>query len=147
LALLQAFPDVPSILDAGSVHEGTDLLKEKVDWLIGSAKFARKSTGLHNLKQAAKALSKINKKVIITDGDKDCHWSINGKSGQTPAFSVDATDSNGAGDVFHGAFAYGLTQGIEFEKNILFSSKIAALSCTGIGIRNNIPKASDILSY
>lgn len=133
--LLNKFPDCPSILDAGSVHQGTKLLMGQVDWLICSAKFARSYTGTQPLNKAAESLSKINQKVIVTDGQRGCFWNIDGVVGQTPTPLVEAIDSNGAGDVFHGAFAYGLTQDINVEKNIAFASKIAATSCTQKGIR------------
>jgi hypothetical protein len=42
------------------------------------------------------------------------------------AFPVDAVGTNGSGDVFHGAFAFALTQGYAPEKCCVFASAVAA---------------------
>ena len=55
-----------TILDAGSVHEGTLALMDKVDFLICSQKFAIDFTGDESLKHALDRLGKINSSVIIT---------------------------------------------------------------------------------
>ncbi len=137
---MDLFPEAITILDAGSVHEGTEALADKVDWLITSSKFARSKTGEQDLTKATKVLAKINPQSICTDGENGCFWSVNGDNGHLHSYQVDTVDSNGAGDVFHGAFAYGLVSDYEFADNLNFASKMAALSCTGKGIRGNIGK-------
>ena len=58
-----------------------------------------------------------------------------------------AVDSNGSGDVFHGAFAAGLTKGYVPEKCCLYASAVAALKCTGVGARESIPDHKTTLRY
>ena len=58
---------------------------------------------------------------------------------QYDAFTVDAVDSNGAGDVFHGAFAFALSKNFNYYKACLFSSAVSALKCTKIGARAGAP--------
>lgn len=55
------------------------------------------------------------------------------------AFDVDVLDTTGAGDVFHGAFCYGLTEGFDLRRNLVFSSAVAALKCRVVGGRAGIP--------
>ena len=57
----------------------------------------------------------------------------------TPSFEVDVVDTTGAGDVYHGAFIYGLLNKWSFEKSAEFASAVAAISCTKLGGRKGIP--------
>lgn len=46
-----------------------------------------------------------------------------------PAFKVRAVDTNGAGDIFHGAFTLGLAEGRSVEQAARLASATAALKC------------------
>ena len=53
-------------------------------------------------------------------------------------------DTTGAGDVFRGAFIYGLLQG-EAPKDLLrFANAAAAVSCTRRGAMNGVPSLEDV---
>ncbi|NQZ56053.1 MAG: hypothetical protein HRT88_01085 [Lentisphaeraceae bacterium] len=144
LELLQEF-NIPTILDAGSVHPGTLSLINKVDYLITSKKFAVSFTGKSNLQEATEALKNECNMVVVTDGENGLYWNTADSRGHIPAYPVACLNSNGAGDVFHGAFAYGLSQRYNFIDNLHFAAKTAALSCTSQNITDNIPSAETIL--
>ncbi len=55
------------------------------------------------------------------------------------AFSVPVVDSTGAGDVFHGAYIYGLLQGWDARQTARFASAVSAVKCTALGGRTGIP--------
>ena len=60
-----------------------------------------------------------------------------------PAFTgIQVVDSTGAGDVFHGAFLYGLLQGWDARRTARFSSAVSAIKCTAPGGRIGIPDVS-----
>ena len=61
-----------------------------------------------------------------------------------PAFKVDVVDTTGAGDVFHGAFIYGLLQGWDIEYTAKFSSAVSAIKCTRLGGRAGIPNLATV---
>ena len=65
----------------------------------------------------------------------------------TPAFEVDALDTTGAGDVFHGAFIVGLLQGWDLRTTALFSSAVSAVKCTQLGGRSGIPTLDRALAF
>lgn len=135
LELIERFPNTPTILDAGSVHEGTELLFYKVDWLITSTKYALTKTGKNKIQDALKTLAILNSKTIITTGEQGCIYSINGEEGSiSPMKEVRCLDSNGAGDVFHGAFAHALALNKTPMECMDFANKIAAKSCESYGI-------------
>jgi sulfofructose kinase len=64
-----------------------------------------------------------------------------------PAFSVAALDTTGAGDVFHGAYIYGLLQRLDLADTIHFASAVAAMKCTRIGGRTGIPGRAEALRF
>ena len=61
-----------------------------------------------------------------------------------PAFAVNAVDTTGAGDIFHGAFVYGLLQNWPMERILEFSCAAAGLNCTALGARGGIKPVAEI---
>jgi sulfofructose kinase len=59
-------------------------------------------------------------------------------------FKVRALDTTGAGDIFHGAFIYGVLQGWPLEVILEFSNAAAALNCTASGARGRIASLTEI---
>jgi sulfofructose kinase len=47
-------------------------------------------------------------------------------------------DTTGAGDVFHGAFMYGLVAGWQMPRMLDFANAMAGLNCTALGARGGI---------
>lgn len=78
--------------------------------------------------KAAKALfEKYSPEIVVITQGKKGGIIYDGSSFEKyPAFLVDAVDSNGSGDVFHGAFAFAVTKGMDYKKACVFSS-----SCVG----------------
>jgi sugar/nucleoside kinase (ribokinase family) len=56
-----------------------------------------------------------------------------------PAFAIKAVDTTGCGDVFHGACAVVLAEGLAVEERIRFASAAAALKATRHGGQEAIP--------
>jgi sulfofructose kinase len=61
-----------------------------------------------------------------------------------PAFTVDAVDTTGAGDVFRGAFIYGLLRGEPPTSLLTFANAAAAVSCTRAGAIDAVPTLVDV---
>ncbi len=62
----------------------------------------------------------------------------------SPGFQVNAIDTTGAGDIFHGAFVYGLAQKQRMEEILQFACAAAALNCMAPGARGNIGSLAEI---
>ncbi|MBN2031399.1 carbohydrate kinase [bacterium] len=130
---------IPTILDAGSLHAGTETLMNKVDYLIVSEKFAHHFISETDEKKAIEKLYQDHAAVVITLGERGLIWKRNGTKGHLPAFQVHCVDSTGAGDAFHGAFAAGLVGGMGWENLLRYASAVGALCCTRLGGRPGIP--------
>ncbi len=67
--------------------------------------------------------------AAVTDGEKGVWWRAPGMeaAGRQPAFPVEATNTTGAGDVFHGAYALALAEGMGVEEALRFASAAGAL--------------------
>ena len=129
--------NITTVLDAGSVHEGTLSLMDKVDYLVCSEKFATQYAD--NESTALSSLAKLAPNVIITLGERGLIWQREKETGYLDAFSIEAVDTTGAGDAFHGAFAAALTTSMNWLEILQFSSAAGALCCTKVGARVGLP--------
>ncbi len=136
--------NIKTVLDAGSVHEGTRLLFSEVNYPITSRKFALDFSGSDDPEEALRKLSKKNSSTVITLGKEGLIYLEEDRVESLPAFEVDEVDTTGAGDIFHGAFAFSLARGKDFRKALIYASAAAALSCTRHGARAGIPTADAV---
>jgi sulfofructose kinase len=132
---------IPSVLDAGSLHEGTLALMSKVDYLACSEKFALQFAG--DVEIALTRLSEAAPAVVITLGEKGLLWQRDKEGGAMPAFPVTAIDTTGAGDAFHGAFAAGVALNMEWLELLRYASAAGTLCCTKTGARLGIPSREE----
>ena len=91
------------LYDAGGLYEGVERLLPLSDILIPSEEFALGHTGAENAACAAKILYDrySPEVVVITRGKKGGIMFDGTNVTEYPAFTVEAVDSNGSGDVFH----------------------------------------------
>jgi sulfofructose kinase len=137
------------VLDAGTIRKGSRELVSHVEVLIASECFAAGMTGQSMIDEGS--LHKLRKMgprdVVITMGAKG---SIGlGKDGpirQAP-FPVNAVDTTGAGDVYHGAYIYGLLKGWPMGECMRFASAAAAIKCLKIGAQAGIPRLRDVEAF
>jgi len=132
---------VPSVLDAGSLHDGTLALMDKVEYLVCSEKFALQYAGDENL--ALTKLAQVAPVVVITLGERGLIWQRGQEQGGISAPSIVAIDTTGAGDAFHGAFAAGLAKGLSWIELLRYASVAGAFCCTKIGARPGLPSLSE----
>lgn len=85
--------------------------------------------------------------VAVTDGDDGYFWLADGAIHHAPAFRVDTVDTTGAGDVFHGAFALALANGLAEPEALRYASGAAALKCTKPGGRAGIPTTAELADF
>ena len=139
LAYIESAKDnnIPTVLDAGSVHEGTLALLDKVTYLVASEKFACQYAG--DVHAALTKLAKLSANVVITLGNKGLIWQQGKQTGVMPALQINAIDTTGAGDAFHGAFAAAVAAGLNWLDCLAYASVAGSLCCTIMGARQGLP--------
>ena len=137
------------LYDAGGLYSGIEVLLSKTDILIPSAEFALEHTKADNLENAARLLGEkySPEVVVITDGKRGGLMYDGKEMWSYPAFAVDAVDSNGSGDVFHGAFAFAAEMGYNYKKCCIFSSAVSAIKCMSVGARESVPELDDVKRF
>ena len=85
--------------------------------------------------------------TAVTRGADGVTWTENNMTHHHPAYAVDAIDTTGAGDVFHGAYALAIGVGLPAADAMSFASAAAALKCTRPGGRAGIPTLEDCLAF
>ena len=136
-----------TVLDAGSMHSGTEELAGLVDYLVCSESFGLNFTGESTEERALEKLSAYAPNVIITVGDRGLVWKNGEGSGREDAYKIKAVDTTGAGDVFHGALAACLAEKREWHESLAYASAAGALCCTKIGARPGIPTKEEVEGF
>ena len=137
------------LYDAGGLYEGVENLLPYADILIPSEEFAIGHTTAVTAEEAAKILyEKYSPEVVVITQGKKGGIIYDGNTLESyPAFLVDAVDSNGSGDVFHGAFAFAVTNNMDYKKACVFSSAVSALKCTKVGAREGVPTYDETINF
>jgi sulfofructose kinase len=136
------------VLDVGSVRGNIGELTPLVDHLVVSRKFAEEFTGQEEPGKAVTQLLGMGfETVAVTLGNQGCVYGAEGEFGQMDAFDVETVDTTGAGDVFHGAYIYGLAKDWDLKDIVEFASAAAAMKCVRIGGRKGIPKVDEVVQF
>lgn len=143
------------ILDAGGIKEGTIKLCDYADYIVCSHDFARDYSKMSidyddkdNLIEIYDKIQKdFNGKLIITLEDRGAFTKIKDKYVRIKSIKEKSVDSTGAGDIFHGAFAYFITHNYSLEESIRLANVSGALSVRYVGSKKSMPKLEEVLKY
>lgn len=137
------------LYDAGGLYDGIENLLPYADILIPSEEFSLGHTKANTAEEAAKILfDKYSPEVVVITQGKHGGLLYDGeKIERYPAPTVKVVDSNGAGDVFHGAFAYAVTKKMNYSDACLFSSAVSTLKCTKFGAREGVPTYEETIKF
>jgi sulfofructose kinase len=102
-------------------------------------------TGEPDVERALRKLSaRHNRLICVTLGRNGSMIMEGDRIHHEPAFTVDAVDTTGAGDVFRGAFIRGLLNGEDPASLLRFANAAAAISCTRRGAIDGVPTLDDV---
>lgn len=136
------------VLDVGSPRENVKELLPLVDHLVVSKNFADEFTNEEEPGKAVMKLLRLGfKTAVITLGRQGSVCATEGDFFQMDAFDIETVDTTGAGDVFHGAYIYGLSKGWDLKDVVEFASAAAAMKCVRIGGRKGIPAVDEIVQF
>jgi sugar/nucleoside kinase (ribokinase family) len=141
---------IPIVGDIEGRSEACLPLLPLIDHLIVSEEFARWATKTEDLATACATLAQSPRPAtIVTAGRAGCYLATDSQAvpQHLPAFPVNATDTNGCGDTFHGAYALALARGLSPQDAALFATAAAALKASGQGGWSSLPTAKDLHAF
>lgn len=133
------------VLDIDTIDSRLERLVRSVDVVIGSEVFARNFTRNDDYFEAAEKVASMGPEtVVFTLGEEGCLCKSEKSAFVQLAFEVDVVDTTGSGDVFHGAFIYGILQDWDLREIAEFSNAVAGMKCRRVGGRAGVPTRSEV---
>jgi sulfofructose kinase len=113
------------------------------DHLVLPYDSAQAFTGGRSSADIVRALWRPDRSAVVITRGAEGAWYLTSEEPRTvyhqPAFKVQEVDTNGCGDVFHGVYAVGLSEGMPAADRIRFASAVAALKAARQGGQTAIP--------
>ena len=106
-----------------------------VDIVFANEQEAKQFTGSDDLAGAVAGLLRVAKQCVITLGPRGALIADGETRFEVPGKAVAAVDTNGAGDMFAGAYLYGLTHGWTMSKAAELAVAASARLITHVGAR------------
>ncbi|MGI8782918.1 MAG: carbohydrate kinase family protein [Acidobacteriota bacterium] len=139
--------DVPVSIDIDKVTPGVDELLHHIDYILCSSNVP---TDLTRIADREKALFEMDRRypglVGCSVGDEGCLVVLDAKLVRFPGYRINAVDTTGAGDAFHGGFCYALLQDWKLEDCFDFANAVAAINCTARGARGGLPYLDQVFT-
>lgn len=137
---------VPAILDGDRKPQLPGVL-EAATHVAFSEQGLAEQTGLSDPAEALRSFGPHPAWLAVTCGSGGVFVWSKGELSHVPAFAVDAVDTLGAGDVWHGAFALALAEGRDEMDAVRFASAAAAIKCTRFGGRKGAPDRAELEQF
>lgn len=105
------------------------------DLLFSNAGEARALTGAGSTAEAFAKLADMVPGAVVTDGPNGAFVRYGGEEAHAPAVPCEPKDLTGAGDMFAGAFLYGITHGVSPARAATAANFLAMKVITQVGAR------------
>ena len=136
------------VIDIGFKQPEIEKMLPFIDVFIASEEYHQNIYGDNNVKESCiEVFEKGPEIVVFTLGDKGCVVFDGQEYYEVPGYSIDVMDTTGAGDVFHGAFIYGLLQNWHLKDTARFANAVSAIKCTRLGGRTGIPDYKTVKNF
>ncbi len=141
--------NIPVLLDVGSLRNDVSELLPLVDHLVCADAFAFPFTKTKTPKKAIEKIRQLCKgTIVVTVGTKgSVGFSESDGFVTQHAYKVETVDTTGAGDVYHGAYIFGLLNNYNLKERMRFGSAVAAIKCTQPGGRLGIPTLNKVAAF
>lgn len=134
--------NIPVVLDGGSWKAGLEHLLPLIDYAICSANFLPPNctTSVDGMQYLSQVLGKRNAtkaippSIAATRGEQPIQYLHQGKAGEVPVPAIQAIDTLGAGDIFHGAFCHAILD-VPFVAALQQAIAVASVACQSFGTR------------
>lgn len=138
-----------TVLDADvNDLESVRRLVPQADHVVFSERCLAALTGHSDPDAGLRAAAKTARRhVSVTAGERGFYWLEDDQVRHLPAFQIEAIDTNGAGDVFHGAYTVAVAEGRSVGEAARFASATAALKCRNGSGWESIPDRSEVEQF
>lgn len=151
--MIKKYPNAISIIDAGRSTDEIIELCGIVNYVACSKEFAENVTNKKMDYEKPNTLieiyqeleNKFKNNIVITLESKGSLYK-DGQIKMMPSIKVTAKDSTGAGDIFHGAFTYGIAKKWPIEKIVKVANVAGGISVTRIGSKSSMPTKEEMKS-
>jgi sulfofructose kinase len=135
-------------MDGERIVPGIEEVWPRVDLLVCNPRFLAAVTGEQMPKEGLQALAARGPfRVAVTLAEEGVLGFTEGRFVRIPGFPIKAVDTNGAGDVFHGACAVGELRDWPLEWTLTFAAAVAAMKCRSLGGRRGIPRMPEVAEF
>jgi sulfofructose kinase len=125
---------IPVVIDADKPTIDHHRLFAAATHVIFSAECLRATARTSDLAAGLAHMARFtNAFLAVTDGPGPVLWREDGSVRRMPVFPINAVDTLGAGDIFHGAFTLVLAEGRTIEIALRFAAAAAGLKCARFG--------------
>jgi len=140
--------DIPVVIDGDRPTAEDDPLFKLATHLIFSSECLRATTGADDLADGlARMARRTGAFLAVSNGPDDILFIADGKLCRLPVFAIDAVDTLGAGDAFHGGFALALAEGKGEVEAMRFGAAVAGIKCSRIGGSAGAPKRAEVEAF
>ena len=135
-------------MDGERIVPGIEHVWPRVDLLVCNPRFLAAVDRQHRAGgRTARAGGAGPSRVAVTLAEHGVLALTDGRFIRVPGFPVVPVDTNGAGDVFHGACAVGELRSWPFEWTLTFANAVAAMKCRALGGRAGIPNLGEVVRF
>lgn len=136
---------VAVILDADHYTPDLDELLMSIDFPLVSRGFADSFSENGSVSGALRRLVQGGARLAaVTLGDRGFVALAGDRWIEEPAVAVAVRDTTGAGDAFHGGFAWGLLEGFGARQALRAANAVAALNCRAPGAQGGLPARREV---
>jgi len=140
--------DIHIVLDADRPTVENDPLFRIASHVIFSSECLRVTTGITDLAAGLQRMARQTKAFLaVSNGPNDIVYLEDGAIRRLPVFSIDAVDTLGAGDAFHGGFALAVAEGRNVVEAMRFGSAVAGIKCTRLGGPSGSPTRAEVEAF
>ena len=139
---------IPVMVDAGRLRPGMRKLVSRCDYAVAAEQFFRDlgwdGSPAHFRRLAIGLGAPV---ITVTLGERGSLTWDGHELFTTPAVPVQAVDTTGAGDVFHGGYLYGVLGGWPLRETVTFAAIVAAMKCRVRGAQRGIPRLPEVRAF
>jgi sulfofructose kinase len=136
------------VLDGDRPTVEDDPLFGLASHIIFSSECLRETTGIADLGAALQRIARRTAAFLaVSNGPDDIIYLDNGALRRLPVFRIDAVDTLGAGDAFHGGFALALAEGQSEVTAMRFGAAAAGLKCSRLGGSAGAPTRPEVEKF